>query len=115
MPQRRVLPSIYEDNISLPVGIDPTIRYSAGSRSVDQTQGQPLPLVRSVSNSLARVADADVISDIQYTHLLTVWGQYIDHDLGITPQAGFEREIFLFLNKFSKTIILKILDYFNFF
>jgi len=36
-----------------------------------------------------------VISDIQYTHLLTVWGQYIDHDLGITPQ--------------------KILDYFNFF
>ncbi|CAG5103234.1 Oidioi.mRNA.OKI2018_I69.chr1.g678.t1.cds [Oikopleura dioica] len=87
MPQRRVLPSIYEDNISLPVGIDPAIRYAGGTRSADQTQGQPLPLVRAVSNSLARVAEADVISDIQYTHLLTVWGQYIDHDLGITPQS----------------------------
>ena len=94
MPQRRVLPAIYEDNISQPVGIDPTVRYSAGRRSADQTQGRPLPLVRAVSNSLARVADADVISDVQYTHLLTVWGQYIDHDLGITPQAGFKIKIF---------------------
>ena len=77
MPQKRLLPPIYEDGFGQPVGL------TAGRLYNNQT----LPLVREVSNQLADIAEGNEPSDDAYTHILTVWGQYIDHDYGLTPQS----------------------------
>ena len=74
---KRVLRPIYEDNIGQPIGMNFGQLYNNNT----------LPLVREVSNRLANVADRDIVSDVALTHIVTVWGQYIDHDLGLTPQS----------------------------
>ncbi|XP_049434863.1 eosinophil peroxidase-like [Epinephelus fuscoguttatus] len=73
----RWLPSEYQDEISLPKGWDRT-------RNV---HGHILPLVREVSNHIMRTANSDVESDPLYTHLVTIFGQWTDHDLTFTPHS----------------------------
>ncbi|MBN3296929.1 PERE peroxidase, partial [Amia calva] len=74
-PFARWLPSEYDDGIFTPKGWDPSKRYN----------GFPLPLVREVSNKILRTRNQDVESDTIYTHFLTIFGQWTDHDLTITP------------------------------
>ncbi|KAI4875192.1 hypothetical protein NFI96_000075, partial [Prochilodus magdalenae] len=76
-PLARWLPAIYEDGISQPVGWDPSRLYN----------GVLLPLVRLVSNRILSTADADVQGDSELTHMITFFGQWIDHDLTLTPQS----------------------------
>uniref|UniRef100_A0AAR2LG82 Myeloid-specific peroxidase n=1 Tax=Pygocentrus nattereri TaxID=42514 RepID=A0AAR2LG82_PYGNA len=43
--------------------------------------------VREVSNRILSTADADVQGDSEYTHLVTFFGQWNDHDLSFTPHS----------------------------
>uniref|UniRef100_A0A8D3DJ57 Eosinophil peroxidase-like n=1 Tax=Scophthalmus maximus TaxID=52904 RepID=A0A8D3DJ57_SCOMX len=76
-PFTRWLPAEYQDYISLPKGWDPRKRVNK----------RFLPLVRVVSNRILRTANADVESDPLYTHLVTIFGQWTDHDLTFTPHS----------------------------
>ncbi|XP_072514316.1 eosinophil peroxidase-like isoform X2 [Salminus brasiliensis] len=76
-PLARWLPPIYEDGISQPVGWNPGRLYN----------GVILPLVRLVSNRIASTKDSDVQGDREYTHLVTFFGQWNDHDLSFTPHS----------------------------
>ena len=73
MPFIRLLDPVYEDGIGKPL---------------TSVNGRPLPLVREVSNTLAREGLIDTLGrDEDLNHIVTVWGQYIDHDIVITPQS----------------------------
>ncbi|XP_078082049.1 myeloperoxidase-like [Mustelus asterias] len=74
----RWLPARYEDGISLPVGWTPDTKIS----------GFTLPLVRDVSNKILNVSNEDVSSDSVLSHLFMQWGQWIDHDLTLSPMSG---------------------------
>uniref|UniRef100_A0A8C2XIW5 Myeloid-specific peroxidase n=1 Tax=Cyclopterus lumpus TaxID=8103 RepID=A0A8C2XIW5_CYCLU len=76
-PFTRWLPNEYEDGISLPKGWDP-------KRKINK---HLLPLVREVSNRILRTANSDVESDPLYTHMVTMFGQWTDHDLTFTPHS----------------------------
>ncbi|XP_070712179.1 eosinophil peroxidase-like [Pempheris klunzingeri] len=76
-PFTRWLSAEYQDQISLPKGWDPELRVNT----------QILPLVRAVSNRILSTANADVESDPLYTHLVTIFGQWTDHDLTFTPHS----------------------------
>ena len=43
--------------------------------------------VRLVSNRILSTANEDVVSDNLYTHLITIFGQWTDHDLTFTPHS----------------------------
>ncbi|EGW04907.1 Thyroid peroxidase [Cricetulus griseus] len=43
--------------------------------------------VREVTSHLIQVSNEAVTEDDQYSDFLTVWGQYIDHDIALTPQS----------------------------
>ncbi|XP_062887811.1 eosinophil peroxidase-like [Mobula hypostoma] len=74
----RWLPARYEDGISLPLGWTPNRLHS----------GFPVPLVRQVSNTILRIPNMEVTSDIELSHLFMQWGQWIDHDMSLSPLAG---------------------------
>ncbi|XP_070820449.1 eosinophil peroxidase-like [Chaetodon trifascialis] len=76
-PFTRWLPAEYQDGISLPKGWDPRWRVNR----------RILPLVREVSNQILRIADYRVENDPLYTHLVTIFGQWTDHDLTFTPHS----------------------------
>ncbi|KPP67656.1 Mpx protein-like [Scleropages formosus] len=76
-PLARWLPPRYEDGISQPVGWDPTRLYN----------GHLLPLVREVSNLILSTTDKRVENDHIYSYLITLFGQWNDHDLSITPTS----------------------------
>ncbi|XP_068461121.1 eosinophil peroxidase-like [Clinocottus analis] len=76
-PFARWLPAEYQDAISLPIGWDPDLKINK----------KLLPLVREVSNNILRTANADVESDPLYTHMVTIFGQWTDHDLTFTPHS----------------------------
>ncbi|XP_075882045.1 eosinophil peroxidase-like isoform X2 [Nelusetta ayraudi] len=76
-PFARWLPAEYQDGISEPIGWDP-------DRLVNN---QILPLVREVSNRILRTSNEMVESDPLYTHLVTIFGQWTDHDLTFTPHS----------------------------
>ena len=69
---RRLLPAVYEDGISLPVGYDQQVNG-------DQFKG-PWPSARKVSKEI--FTDSPVVSQ-QMNHLTMTWGQFIDHDLDL--------------------------------
>ncbi|XP_008059813.1 thyroid peroxidase isoform X2 [Carlito syrichta] len=73
----RWLPPIYEDGFSQPRGWNPDFLYN----------GFPLPPVREVTRQVIQVSNEAVTEDDQYSDLLMVWGQYIDHDIAFTPQS----------------------------
>ncbi|XP_051972695.1 eosinophil peroxidase-like isoform X1 [Xyrauchen texanus] len=76
-PFTRWLPAKYEDSISQPKGWDPNTLHN----------GALLPLVRLVSNRILSTTDADVVNDNDFTFMLTIFGQWVDHDLTLTPTS----------------------------
>ncbi|KAM3611950.1 uncharacterized protein V6R79_026304 [Siganus canaliculatus] len=77
IPFTRWLPAEYEDGIFEPKGWNSDRRIN----------NNILPLVREVSNRILRTANSDVESDPLYTHLVTIFGQWTDHDLTFTPHS----------------------------
>uniref|UniRef100_A0A2K6GJH5 Thyroid peroxidase n=2 Tax=Propithecus coquereli TaxID=379532 RepID=A0A2K6GJH5_PROCO len=73
----RWLPPVYEDGFSQPRGWNRGFLYN----------GFPLPPVREVTRQVIQVSNEAVTEDDQYSDLLTVWGQYIGHDIAFTPQS----------------------------
>uniref|UniRef100_UPI0037E8B786 eosinophil peroxidase isoform X2 n=1 Tax=Semicossyphus pulcher TaxID=241346 RepID=UPI0037E8B786 len=71
----RWLPAEYEDGISVPKGWSP-------NRTINNFM---LPLVRQVSNNILATRDEDVVNDTEFTHMVTIFGQWNDHDLTFTP------------------------------
>ncbi|XP_074526454.1 eosinophil peroxidase-like isoform X2 [Halichoeres trimaculatus] len=80
-PFVRWLPAEYQDGSSLPKGWDPNQKVNSFI----------LPLVREVSNRMLSTANEDVESDPLYTHLVTIFGQWTDHDLTFTPHSPIIR------------------------
>ncbi|TKS78672.1 Eosinophil peroxidase [Collichthys lucidus] len=76
-PFIRWLPAEYEDKISLPIGWSPDLKVNR----------KLLPLVRAVSNQILNTKNSEVESDPLYTHLVTIFGQWTDHDLTFTPHS----------------------------
>ncbi|KAM9810911.1 eosinophil peroxidase-like [Neosynchiropus ocellatus] len=81
IPLTRWLPAEYQDNISEPKGWDSKLKIN----------GHLLPLVREVSNRILRTTTCDIKSDPLYTDMLTMYGQWIDHDLSFTPMSAVIR------------------------
>ncbi|KAJ3584682.1 hypothetical protein NHX12_015177 [Muraenolepis orangiensis] len=75
IPFTRWLPPKYQDGFSLPIGWD----------SKKKIHNHFLPLVRKVSNRILNTSNEDLPSDPLYTHLVTIFGQWTDHDLTFTP------------------------------
>ncbi|NWR60192.1 PERM Myeloperoxidase, partial [Bucorvus abyssinicus] len=73
----RWLPAEYEDGVSVPRGWTEGKRFS----------GFPLPLVRKVSNEIARFPPAQLRMDQQRARMFMQWGQFIDHDLDFSPDT----------------------------
>ncbi|XP_013924882.1 PREDICTED: thyroid peroxidase [Thamnophis sirtalis] len=73
----RWLPPVYEDELSQPRG------WNLGFLH----HGFPLPSVREVTRKIIEASNEAVTEDELYSDLITVWGQYIDHDLAFTPQS----------------------------
>ncbi|KAI3362364.1 hypothetical protein L3Q82_012664, partial [Scortum barcoo] len=74
-PFTRWLPAEYEDGISVPKGW-------TRNRKINNFL---LPLVRQVSNNILSTTDAGVVNDTEITHMVTLFGQWNDHDLTFTP------------------------------
>uniref|UniRef100_A0A1A8P852 Myeloid-specific peroxidase n=3 Tax=Nothobranchius TaxID=28779 RepID=A0A1A8P852_9TELE len=74
-PFARWLPPVYDDGISQPKGWD-------RNRKINNFV---LPLVRQVSNNILSTTDAGVVSDREFSHMVTLFGQWNDHDLTFTP------------------------------
>ena len=68
-PFQRLLPPAYEDGVGLPRG------WSGG-----------LPSARLVSHSLLSAAEVERSS--RHTHMLMQMGQFLDHDLDLTPSSA---------------------------
>lgn len=51
--------------------------------------GRPSP--RQISNVLSDQGDSDIISDRNLSAFVYAWGQFIDHDIGLTPTGSSER------------------------
>ena len=66
----RILPSEYNDRVSMP-------------RSRSFILGQPLPNPRYVSEKLHERLDSP---DREFSLMLMQWGQFIDHDMSLTPK-----------------------------
>ncbi|XP_061657040.1 eosinophil peroxidase isoform X2 [Syngnathoides biaculeatus] len=74
-PFTRWLLAEYDDGISEPKGWQPDRRFN----------NFLLPLVRQVSNNILSTTDAGVVSDGEFSHMVTLFGQWNDHDLTFTP------------------------------
>ena len=96
-PFRRLVPPIYEDGISAPLG-----RYQAqslpeegegeGENSQEDNTGPfiaPKPSARLVSKSIVRDRDQE---ENPFTHILMQWGQFLDHDMDLGPELEEECE-----------------------
>ncbi|NXK19243.1 PERE peroxidase, partial [Arenaria interpres] len=74
----RWLPAAYEDGVSVPRGASEGKLYN----------GFPLPLVRKVSNEIARTANKNITQDQELSLVFMQWGQWVDHDIGLAPASG---------------------------
>ncbi|MDZ4852873.1 MAG: peroxidase family protein [Pirellulaceae bacterium] len=61
--------------------------YSDG---VSSPNGTNRPSPREISNVLADQGSEDIISDRNLSAFVYVWGQFIDHDIGLTPTGSSE-------------------------
>ncbi|XP_053311840.1 myeloperoxidase-like [Spea bombifrons] len=71
----RLLPASYEDGVSLPRGWTENKAYN----------GFSLPLVRAVSNEIVRFPIEYLTLDEGRALIFMQWGQWVDHDLDLTP------------------------------
>ncbi|XP_061762621.1 eosinophil peroxidase-like isoform X8 [Nerophis ophidion] len=76
IPFARILPAEYQDGLTLPRGFES-----------EKLNGFVLPNVREVSNRVLTTPIANVVNDEEFTHLLTAFGQWMDHDLTLTPHS----------------------------
>ncbi|XP_032057022.1 eosinophil peroxidase-like [Aythya fuligula] len=74
----RWLPAAYEDGVSVPRGVSEGKLYN----------GFPLPLVRRVSNELARTGNENVTQDQELSLFFMHWGQWVSHDIDLAPSSG---------------------------
>lgn len=44
--------------------------------------------VRQVSNEILNTRNENISLDNSYTHMLVEWGQWIDHDMDLTPESA---------------------------
>ena len=58
---------------------------------ISTPNGTDRPSARAISNAIADQGDKDIISDRNLAAFAYVWGQFIDHDIGLTPTAGTEK------------------------
>ncbi|XP_072291924.1 thyroid peroxidase [Eucyclogobius newberryi] len=77
VPYSRWLPPEYEDVWGAPRGWDPDHSYHNNS----------LPPVRLVSQEVLSTQNNNISLDSTLSHLLVEWGQWIDHDVVLTPQS----------------------------
>ncbi|XP_078139176.1 eosinophil peroxidase [Centroberyx gerrardi] len=77
IPYARWLPPEYEDVRGKPRGWDPDHTYHNFS----------LPPVRLVSQEVLYTHNDNISLDSTLSHLLVEWGQWIDHDVVLTPQS----------------------------
>ncbi|XP_037109430.1 eosinophil peroxidase isoform X1 [Syngnathus acus] len=77
IPYSRWLPPEYEDSWGTPRGWDSDHTYHNFS----------LPPVRLVSQEVLFTHNDNISLDSTLSHLLVEWGQWIDHDLVLTPQS----------------------------
>ncbi|KAM9854787.1 eosinophil peroxidase [Aulostomus maculatus] len=77
IPYSRWLPPEYEDVWGTPRGWDPEHTYHNAS----------LPPVRLVSQDVLFTQNDNISLDATLSHLLVEWGQWIDHDMVLTPQS----------------------------
>ncbi|XP_058858477.1 eosinophil peroxidase [Acipenser ruthenus] len=77
-PYARWLPAEYDDGFSLP----------RGWNSEKLHHGFTLPPVRRVSHEVLYTRNENISLDESYSHMLVEWGQWIDHDLDLTPQSA---------------------------
>ncbi|KPJ09244.1 Peroxidasin [Papilio machaon] len=66
---RRILYPVYENGFSQPVGWNKNTKYN----------GYKLPSSRLVSTTI--ITTKKITEDIQITHMVMQWGQWLDHDL----------------------------------
>ncbi|XP_062859634.1 eosinophil peroxidase [Trichomycterus rosablanca] len=76
-PYARWLPPNYEDFHGAPRGWNPQHTYNNFT----------LPSVRAVSQEVLYTQNEKISLDLFLSHLLVEWGQWIDHDLSLTPQS----------------------------
>ncbi|NXJ69749.1 PERE peroxidase, partial [Rostratula benghalensis] len=74
----RWLPAAYEDGVSIPRGASEGKLYN----------GFPLPLVRKVSNEIARTANKNITQDQELSLIFMHWGQWVTHDIDLAPASG---------------------------
>ncbi|KAK3796951.1 hypothetical protein RRG08_032253 [Elysia crispata] len=72
---RRLLPAIYENGFNQPVGWNRHKLY----------RGVHVPSARLVSSLL--LSTDRITNDDLHTHMVMQWGQFIDHDMDLAPQA----------------------------
>ncbi|XP_059918045.1 eosinophil peroxidase [Gadus macrocephalus] len=77
IPYSRWLEPEYEDTTGMPRGWDPDHSYN----------GFSLPPVRLVSQEVLYTHNDNISLDSTLSQLLVEWGQWIDHDLVLTPQS----------------------------
>jgi peroxidase len=58
---------------------------------VSTPNGSDRPSPRAISNAIADQGDQDIITDRNMAAFTYVWGQFIDHDIGLTPTGGTEK------------------------
>ncbi|XP_061482043.1 thyroid peroxidase [Rhineura floridana] len=73
----RWLPPVYEDGLSQPKGWNHGFLHN----------GFPLPSVREVTRQIIEASNEAVTEDKLHSDIITIWGQYISHDLAFTPQS----------------------------
>ncbi|CAL8281587.1 eosinophil peroxidase [Gadus morhua] len=74
-PFKRWLPAKYEDGKSMPKGWESDHSFN----------NFVLPLVRDVSNRILATTDEGVVNDREFSNMVVLFGQWIDHDITFTP------------------------------
>lgn len=74
-PFKRNLKPIYENSFNLPVGWSGVKKYN----------GFHVPSARTLSMGLLKEKPEKTTDDTRFTHMLMAWGQFVDHDLTLTP------------------------------
>ncbi|CAL8406098.1 unnamed protein product [Arctogadus glacialis] len=74
-PFKRWLPAQYDDGKSMPKGWESDYSFN----------NVVLPLVRDVSNRILATTDEGVVNDGEFSNMVVLFGQWIDHDLTFTP------------------------------